>query len=153
MDKLPRGLKVNNPGNIRNTPRAWEGEIRPSKDHSFKTFESIAYGYRAMFMLLNNYQRNKNLNTIAEMIDLYAPPEDGNRTDLYIQHVADWSGIDADMYIDTDHRETMIRIVASMSRQEQGIIANMNEVIEGWNLYITIKKRQEDAKIHRNKRG
>ena len=153
MNNLPRGLKVNNPGNIRNTPKKWEGEIRPSRDHSFKTFESIEYGYRAVFMLLNNYQRLKGKNTIAEMIDLYAPPEDGNRTDLYIQHVSEWSGIPSDLYIDTDEKETMIRIVMSMSRQEQGIKADVEQVKRGWDLYVTIKKRQQDEKLRRNKRS
>ena len=44
---LPRGLRNNNPGNIRNSSTVWVGEITPSKDKSFKQFKSMAYGYRA----------------------------------------------------------------------------------------------------------
>lgn len=34
--ELPRGLRNNNPGNIRINNDLFQGEIRPSKDKSFK---------------------------------------------------------------------------------------------------------------------
>lgn len=42
-----RGLRNNNPGNIRINDDLFQGEVRPSKDKSFKQFETMAYGYRA----------------------------------------------------------------------------------------------------------
>ena len=41
--KLPRGLRNCNPGNIRINSDLFQGEIRPSKDKSFKQFETMAY--------------------------------------------------------------------------------------------------------------
>ena len=35
-NNLPRGLRNNNPGNIRINDDLFQGEIRPSKDKSFK---------------------------------------------------------------------------------------------------------------------
>ena len=44
---LPRGLRLNNPGNIRISTTKWQGEIIPSADKSFKQFASLAHGYRS----------------------------------------------------------------------------------------------------------
>ncbi|MBX9055585.1 structural protein P5, partial [Parabacteroides merdae] len=48
-----RGLRNNNPGNIRINGDLFQGEVRPSKDKSFKQFTTMAYGYRAMFKILS----------------------------------------------------------------------------------------------------
>ena len=56
-DNTPRGVRNCNPGNIRlpkeeNMMRdKFEGEIRPSRDKSFRTFAKMAYGYRAMHVV------------------------------------------------------------------------------------------------------
>lgn len=67
-NNLPRGLRNNNPGNIRINDDLFQGEIRPSKDKSFKQFTTMAYGYRAMFKILSNYFKNYKLDTIRKMI-------------------------------------------------------------------------------------
>ncbi len=49
MTTQPRGLRNNNPGNIRNSDATdWQGEIPASKkqDNSFEEFEDMAHGYR-----------------------------------------------------------------------------------------------------------
>lgn len=133
MSMKPRGLRNNNPGNIRINGDKFQGEVIPSRDKEFKQFESMAYGYRAIFKILRNYQVNYKLNTIRQMIDRWAP-ENENDTGSYISVVSDRSGIPADDPIRTDNREMMIRIVGAMSRVENGIEADMSEVIAGWEL-------------------
>lgn len=71
---MSRGLRNNNPGNIRHDRDKWQGEIVPSQDKSFKQFISMAYGYRALIKLLQNYRKLHNRQTIAEFINRYAPP-------------------------------------------------------------------------------
>lgn len=132
-EKLPRGLRHNNPGNIRINSDLFQGEIRPSKDKSFKQFNTMAYGYRAIFKILSNYYRNYKLDTIRKMIGRWAP-ENENDTDAYIKAVSDYSGIPADDPININDREQMIRIVAGMSKVENGREAEMSDVIAGWNL-------------------
>lgn len=39
---MSRGLRNNNPGNIRNSSTVWIGEVTPSNDKSFKQFKSIS---------------------------------------------------------------------------------------------------------------
>ena len=46
----PRGLRNNNPLNIRHSADNFQGEIK-GDDKSFKTFSSMPYGYRAGFVL------------------------------------------------------------------------------------------------------
>lgn len=130
--KLPRGLRNNNPGNIRKNSDVFQGE-KTSSDKEFKQFKSMAYGYRAIFKILSNYYRNYKLDTIRKMIGRWAP-ENENDTDAYIKAVSDYAGIPADDPININDREQMIRIVAGMSKVENGREADMSDVIAGWNL-------------------
>lgn len=131
--KIPRGFRNNNPGNIRINRDLFQGEIRPSQDKSFKQFETMAYGYRAIFRILRNYYNNYKLETICKMIGRWAP-ENENDTDSYIKAVSDYAGIPADDPININDREQMIWIVAGMSKVENGREAEMSDVIAGWNL-------------------
>lgn len=128
-----RGYRNNNPGNIRINGDKFQGEVIPSQDKEFKQFESMSYGYRAIFKILRNYQINYKLNTIRQMISRWAPKNE-NDTANYISFVSERSGIPADDPIRTDNREMMIRIVAAMSRFENGQEADMCDVIDGWEL-------------------
>lgn len=129
---LPRGLRNNNPGNIRKNSDVFQGE-KTSSDKEFKQFKSMAYGYRAIFKILSNYGRNYHLKTIRQMISRWAP-ENENNTDAYIKAVSDYAGIPADDPINVNDREQMIRIVAGMSKVENGREADMSDVITGWSL-------------------
>ena len=127
-----RGLRNNNPGNIRRNSDVFQGE-KTSSDKEFKQFKSMAYGYRAIFKILSNYYRNYKLDTIRKMIGRWAP-ENENDTDAYIKAVSDYAGIPADDPININDREQMIRIVAGISKVENGREADMSDVITGWSL-------------------
>nr|DAO74572.1 MAG TPA: virion protein [Caudoviricetes sp.] len=134
---MSRGLRNLNPGNIRKSNTRYQGEVMPSRDTAFKQFRTMAWGYRAMFVLLDSYSR-KGYRTIRQMITRYAPPVE-NYTENYIRRVAAWSGIDADKPLDTHDRKTMISVVAAMSRMENGVPAVLPDVEAGWTLFITHK--------------
>lgn len=131
-NELPRGLRNNNPGNIRRNGDVFQGEVNPSRDKEFKQFKTMAHGYRAVFKILSNYHRVYKLTTIRKMISRWAP-ENENNTSAYVSLVSSYSGIGPDDLISFD-REQMIRIVAGMSRVENGLEADMSDVIAGWNL-------------------
>ena len=61
-----RGIRNCNPGNIRNSKTKYLGEVRSSRDAAFKQFETMAWGYRAMFVLLYTYSRN-GYRTLRQM--------------------------------------------------------------------------------------
>lgn len=132
QNELPRGVRNNNPGNIRRNSDVFQGEVNPSRDKEFKQFKNMAYGYRAMFKILSNYYNKYQLNTIREMISRWAP-ENENNTAAYVSLVSIYAGIAPDALISFD-REQMIRIVAGMSKVENGREAVMSDVIAGWSL-------------------
>lgn len=131
----PRGLRNNNPGNIRKNNIVYQGEVVPSKDEAFRQFITMAYGYRAMFTVLYTYQKKYGINTIADAIVRYAPSIE-NHTTAYIDAVSEWSGVPATSHITTTNADVMIPIVAAMSRVENGVPADMREVEQGWKLFI-----------------
>lgn len=133
----PRGLRNNNPLNIEKTKgdNPWQGEVVPSTDSRFAQFKSMAYGYRAAFKLLDNYQRNYGIDTIRKMISRWAPSNE-NYTDNYVKAVSERSGVPADVRVTTTNRDIMVPIVAAMSFVENGVEAKMSDVMAGWELFI-----------------
>lgn len=130
---MPRGLRNNNPLNIRINTDKFVGEVRPSQDKAFKQFDTMAHGYRAAFRVLRTYINNYKCDTIRKIISRWAPKNE-NHTENYIKVVSERSGITADEPILADNREMMIRIVAAMSFVENGLEAVMSDVIRGWEL-------------------
>ncbi len=129
-----RGLRNRNPGNIRRSTTLFKGEEPQSSDAEFKQFRSMAWGYRAMFVILNTYNSKYGLDTIRSMIERWAPPIE-NHTDIYIDAVSRRAMLDADTPIDTRQREVMIPLVAAMSHVENGSAAHWATVEHGWELY------------------
>lgn len=135
---MSRGLQNCNPGNIRQSKVRYKGEVRPSRDSAFKQFESLAWGYRAIFVLLDTYRIRYGLDTIRGMISRWAPPSE-NHTETYIRAVADAVGIPDGQPLDTRDRTTMLRMAAAVSRVENGAAADMGEVELGWELFVRDK--------------
>lgn len=131
---MSRGLRNCNPGNIRRSKTRYKGEKLPSRDSEFKEFESMAYGYRAMFVLLDTYSRRYGLCTIRQMLNRYAPPVE-NFTEGYIRFVSEKTGIAPDEIINTRAARDMVPVVAAMSQIENGVAAVMDDVYRGWELF------------------
>lgn len=123
-------LTVNNPGNIEKTTgiNKWRGEYTCDRPR-FACFETIGYGYRAMFVLLRNYI-NMGFNTIETMLNRWAPPHE-NDTAAYVKFVSQKSGIGANTPIHPDDIDSLERIVSAMSHMENGVPAVAAQVSEG----------------------
>ncbi|WP_064975053.1 structural protein P5 [Alistipes provencensis] len=133
---MSRGLSNCNPGNIRQSGVRYKGEVRPSRDPAFKQFESLAWGYRAVFMLLHTYRVRHGLRTIREMISRWAPPSE-NHTEAYIRAVSADTGIGPDEVLDTLDPAVMVPVAAAISRVENGATADPDEIRRGWKLFST----------------
>jgi hypothetical protein len=125
-----RGLRNNNPGNIRLSSQKFVGEINGT-DKSFKTFKNMAYGYRALMKILLNYQRLYRLNTVRKIIGRWAP-ENENDTRAYVNNVARGIGVEPDTLIDLRNRQTLCAFAAAISKQENGVSANLSDVEKGY---------------------
>jgi hypothetical protein len=96
-----RGIRNNNPGNIRynkEKPVKWLGLDTPPSDGTFCRFAYAKYGIRALAKILLNYQDKYGLDTIRKIINRYAP-ESENDTDAYVKSVSNSMGIGADVVI------------------------------------------------------
>ncbi len=90
MTQQPRGLRNNNPLNIRRTQSKWLGEVdslKGQRDTAFCQFSSLAYGYRACAKLLQTYQIKHKLYVLDQIIGRWAPPSENN-TRAYADRVA-----------------------------------------------------------------
>lgn len=135
---MTRGYKNCNPGNIEISKDVFQGEIMPSHDKRFKQFQNMAYGYRAIFVTLDTY-RKRGLDTIEKIINSWAPTVE-NHTQKYIESVEKWSGVPRLKKLTEHSGEEYIKIVAAMSRVENGIPANMNDVLTGFAKQERIKR-------------
>ena len=134
---MTRGLKNNNPLNIRKSKDVFLGENPQSTDVAFKQFTSVAYGYRAAFVTLGTYL-SRGLNTIEKIVKTWAPPNE-NSTESYIQHVVTRSGVPRNKVLTNTSGKDYIAIVAAMSWSENGVPAVMADVQAGFKLQTKIK--------------
>lgn len=106
----PRGIRNNNPGNIRyNKANNWQGQV--GQDNAgFVVFSSMAYGVRAMNRLLDNYAR-RGLVTIESIIPVWAPAADNNNEQAYIASVAHHTGFDQRKPLGVNEREKLIAAI------------------------------------------
>ncbi|MDR2964041.1 MAG: structural protein P5 [Bacteroidales bacterium] len=137
-NNLPRGLRNNNPLNMRIGESAFTGEIKPGTDRSFRQFQTMAYGYRAAFRQMELYL-GRGLNTIEKIITTWSPPEE-NHTQAYIAMVCAHTGIASTKVLTLHSGEDFIRIVAAMSYVENGQQPVMADVLAGFALQTAITR-------------
>lgn len=115
-----RGIRNNNPGNIRWRDK-WIGLVPEQQrtDTAFCQFVSPECGIRAMIIILNHYQIQHGLNTIAGIIHRWAPPEE-NDTQAYINSVVTVTGIPAHKHLDLSDSTTMLKLVQAIIVHENG---------------------------------
>lgn len=129
MMQQPRGLKNNNPLNIRRTQSMWLGEVdslNGKRDLAFCQFSSLVYGYRAAGKLLQNYQVKHKLYVLSQIIGRWAPPHE-NDTRAYATIVANQmtkelgTPISVASLLDvTKDKETLQALIVSMHLVENG---------------------------------
>ena len=129
-----RGIRNNNPGNLRKTGIPWLGKVVPGTDAAFEQFKTMPYGIRAMLLdIIGKHKRG--LNTIQELISVWAPPIE-NDTSGYINSVATRSGI-SKFVIFSPTKDNFLKIVKAMAYIENGpdaLLIPEKDYNEGWKL-------------------
>lgn len=115
---LPRGIRNSNPGNLRHSATEWLGQSSMQPDPDFVTFDTPAYGIRALMRILSTYYYKYNLNTVHLIISRYAPPNE-NDTDAYTASVATRCSISSEAPIQ-DINEMLIPMTKAIVRHENG---------------------------------
>ena len=130
---VPRGIRNNNPLNIRKGSIPFMGEKRNSTDPDFRQFIEMRYGYRAAFVIMANYYKKYNINTPEAIIRRWAPPTE-NLTESYITTVCQLSHLRRDQILTLSDGSLYQQLVCAMSMVENGIPADPNQVQQGFAL-------------------
>lgn len=118
--RQPRGIRNNNPGNIRRSKDPWQGLSEKQGDEDFFTFSEAKWGIRALARLLIAYQDRLGLNTVDAIISRYAPPIE-NHTSAYIAAVAAKLGKAPNERIDVHDHATLKVLVTAIIQHENGM--------------------------------
>lgn len=112
-----RGVRNNNPGNIRKSKDVWVGQT--GNDGSFVTFATPAHGIRATGRNLLSYARQGYV-TPEQIITRWAPPEDDNDTEGYIKFVSEYLNVPRDTRLDLTDLNTLTRLSMAIMIKENG---------------------------------
>lgn len=115
---LPRGIRNNNPGNIRHGD-SWRGMADSQPDAAFVTFTDPKWGFRAMVRILKSYQR-RGVRTLADIIGTWAPPIENN-TAAYVASVAGRLGMNPGGVIDLSDEQQVIDLLEAITLHENGV--------------------------------
>ena len=134
---LPRGIRNNNPLNIRRSKDQWKGLAEQQNDRAFCQFKSLEWGWRAAFYLLTRtYYHKYRLYTIRMIIRRWAPSSE-NDTEAYIANVSRLTGIDPDkpLGIPSESPSVWMMVAVAMAIQENGITSiDYFAMLRGWEL-------------------
>ena len=111
-----RGIRNNNPGNIRVSKDQWEGMT--GDDGAFVIFDSPESGVRALAKNLQSYGR-QGYDSIEKIINRWAPPNE-NDTQAYIDSVVAATGIPATQSLDLSNPDTLSSLAQAIGFHETG---------------------------------
>lgn len=123
-----RAVRNNNPGNI-NAGQPWQGLMPRSQmnaeqaaEHRFAVFETPAWGFRALVMILLSYSKvfakTGKVFCVASVISRWAP-EFENNTAAYIAHVCQLTGFAPGQTLVPD-KATLRALAKAISTHEVG---------------------------------
>jgi len=118
----PRGIRNNNPGNIRLSAQKWRGQRAEQQDTAFIQFDTPLAGLRALMKLLLIYYAKYGLDTVESLINRFAPPHE-NATDQYIYAVMRQLKVKRQEKIDLCKPATLTALARAIVQQENGTAA------------------------------
>jgi hypothetical protein len=131
VEKLIRGERNNNPGNIRISANTWFGKIplAQNTDRVFEQFDTVQNGIRAIGKLLITYFTKYGANTVRAIITRYAPPTE-NVTSSYVNAVASALGVSPDAQINMRDPLTLFALTRSIIQHENGRVMYADATIK-----------------------
>ena len=141
---MNRGIRSNNPLNIRRSADRWQEARIEQTDKAFVQFTSMAYGYRAAWKVLESYwkhfHRSRQPYNVTNIITRWAPPTE-NDTQNYIRTVLMLTSLGGKENLPQPSRgvdtERLIRLVKAMTTMECGVPykeVDVDAIREGWRL-------------------
>lgn len=112
-------MVFNNLFNIRYSSRnRWKGQIGQSR--GFVEFIDVKYAVRAIAILLLRTYRQLGLDTIRGIITRYAPPEDDNPTERYIEFCTAYMNMSGRSDVSLTRLDEYVSLISAIQRFELG---------------------------------
>lgn len=126
---VSRGIRNNNPGNIRWSRDNWLGLVlkKDRTDKDFCQFTDPKWGIRALGIVLLNYSKKKGMvgvgnpgiDTVKEIISRWAPPNENN-TQAYINGVCRICNVKESESIDMWNKPLLANLIVAIITHENG---------------------------------
>jgi hypothetical protein len=120
---MPRGLRINNPGNIRHGDK-WEGLAEEQPDSAFCAFTTPSAGIRAIARILRSYER-RGITSVRDVIRTWAPPVE-NDVDSYVESVC----VSCQIQPTVNIRPYLPMVICAIIKHEQGILPYTPEYVK-----------------------
>lgn len=131
MIKKSRGMRNNNPLNIRKSPDTFIGELAYPTDRDFKQFTSLELGIRAAIRILHTYNK-RGITKIKDIVSRWAPSNE-NDTEKYIRIVCNITCLtpDDEILVKSSHNRTIL-LVQAMAQVESNVHLSILEISRAW---------------------
>ena len=118
--RVVRGLRNNNPFNIRFSGINWKGKLKEAKrDADFEEFENLVFGIRAGLINLKTYYNRHELKNLLTVVTRYAPSHE-NDTSAYVGFLASELKILPTMDLKLNERDNLINLGWAIVKYETG---------------------------------
>lgn len=115
----PRGIRNNNPGNIKDSGIAWQGAV-PGTDPSYVSFGTPVAGIRALALNAYHMQQKDGAQTVGDLISKWAPESDNNDTQAYIADVSKQMGVNPSTPVDLQDPTQLTALTNAIITHENG---------------------------------
>lgn len=142
--RIPRGIRNNNPLNIRISGSLWLGKVplAQNTDGAFEQFDTMEHGLRAAIInirtIVNRRRRRGQVTTVKDLINIWAPSEDGNDTLGYVEQVTSLTGLSPHRIVAIRNKNMIVRLVWGMAYVETGRDININVCSYAYGLCASI---------------
>lgn len=117
-----------NPLNIRESSDNWQGLDYPRASKGFFRFKEIYWCYRAAARIILGAYAKRGVKTLEKIIYTWAPPEDNNETQKYIDFVVKKSGLSRSTIID---KTNINKMLYAMTIIESGKAESFGDIDKG----------------------
>ena len=136
---ITRGIRNNNPLNIKISDNRWIGKINPSKDKVFEQFDLMEHGIRAGLIVLRTYIRKYDLTSVDAIINRFAPECENNLhnyTDYIKKHLR-FYGFDSsdNIVFGSDKFKRVVQAMLMFESRLDFPISAIQHIIDKYSLY------------------
>lgn len=126
---LPRGVRNRNPGNLNYVGQAG-AHLESGPNARFAAFDTQEEGIAALIDQLGKYAARGN-DTIAGIVNKYAPAADNNNVSAYIASLTKATGKKANEHLDLSDLGTLIPLVQGIVRHEGNGNLSADDIMRG----------------------